>query len=271
MTGEQIELEDAIGEATLSEKVTIKTDSLLALIDKYNLSGYTDKAYFMANGDNLEIKTIDSNGALAIRASIKCKNILNIDKDFGIFNSKQFINLIKLFDKDITIQFNTVYNELDSMVLSSTESSGLEVNVNLADPVLFNRATVNKQFINESKLPKTYEIILDLSSDIINKFMKISDAFTDDRLFSFVIKRKKLYLTFGNESTRSNVASIPLAEDEDGYSPFNNKISFLISDFRRVLKANKNAKMRIKVSIAGLILLTSTEDEITSTYYMAGV
>jgi len=266
---EQIELEDAIKESQQLTKQIIKSDYLLNLIDKYNLSGYNDKALFMINTDSLEIKSMDSSATLY--AHIKAKNILNIDKDFGIFNSKQFINLIKLFDKEVVIQFNKINNELDSILLSSNnEFDNLEIQVNLADPTIFNKIAVNNGFIKEHKLPKEYEININLTSEFISKFMKIADAFADDRMFHFQIKRKKLYFVVGNEDTRSNMVNILLSES-DGYTNFDGKVSFLLSDFKRILKANKNCKINVKVSIAGVMIINAVEEEINSLYYIMAV
>ncbi len=266
---EQIELEDAIAEAQQSSKQIIKTDDLLNLIDKYNLNNYNDKAIFIINNDKLEIKSMDSSNTLY--AHIKTNNILNIDKDFGIFNTKQFTNLIKLFDKEVSLQFNKLNDELDSILLSSNnETDNLEIQVNLADPTIFNKTSVNNGFIKEHKLPKEYEININLSSDFISKFMKIADAFADDRMFHFQIKRKKLYFVVGNENTRSNMVNILLSENE-GYTNFEGKVSFLLSDFKRILKANKSAKTSIKISIAGVMIISAIEEYINSTYYIMAV
>jgi len=259
---EQIELEDAIKEA----ESIIKTDTILNIIDKATLGGYLEKMLFIVNNNKIEIKTNDS--YQTVYSIVYSDNFLNINKDFGIYNSKQFINLIKLFDKEMKVEFIETNNELDSMLL---KKDSIEVQVNLADPVMFNRENVNKAFIKENKLPKEYEIFINIDSDIVSKLIKIFDTFADSKICFFHVKKEKLYITIGDEKTRENSASILLKEKNDGYSLFSEKISFLISDFKRVLKINKNGKINIKVSSSGIMIINVIIDNIICKYYIMAV
>jgi hypothetical protein len=260
---EQIELEDAIKE---TEGTILKIDTILDVIDKVTLGGTLEKMLFIIDKNKLEIKSDDGYETLYSIASMD--NFLNVDSDFGIYNSRQFMNLLRLFNKKIKTEFVKVGNELDSILL---KEDSLEIQVNLADPIMFNRHIVNSKFIKESKLPKEYEIFIDINSDMASKFIKIFDTFTDSKICFFHIKKNKLYLTVGDEKTRENSASILVSSDEDGYKEFPEKVSFLMSDFKKILKINKNNKINIKMSTAGIMIINVVFDDIKCKYYVYSI
>jgi hypothetical protein len=234
---------------------------LTGIVNKYYLNGLTERVKIGIKDKIMTINFISAQKNIV--GNIIAPNINIEDCEIGIYDTTQFLKLLNITDKFLTLEVEKK-NGISNKLLIADNEYNLEYS--LADLML----TPNIPTIEEPP----YEMEADINSDFINKFIKARKALTAD---IFVVEA-------GINSEQENIIEFLLG-GIDGYTNkinFNilankpciggNPCKFPIDEFREILDNNKDLKSgKLFISEQGLLKIQFTGEEGEEvTYYLVG-
>lgn len=232
--------------------------ALKSTIEQYNLSGAINRALFTNKGGKLKVIGIEDNKSLYAVISSR-KNIFDEEIQFGIYNTSNMLGLIGLLD-------GVVKSEMGShnIVLSQEDIS---VEVNFADASVIGPDSFKEP--NPNKLPKDYQIDIELNKELIDKILKSIGAFSSsEKNLYFQFKRNKPTLVIGDEVSRSNKINFDISS-MGKFEQYKGKVAFFLKFFKSILSSVKNMdKINLKVSIEGIMIIECTDENTQCKYFM---
>ena len=233
---------------------------LTSIIDKYHLGGTVESVKWIIKDKNIVINFITPFKNLV--GKITSSNIDLEDSEIGIYNTSQFVKLVKIMDNYIVLKLNK--SEHGTPLELTLADNQYDLNYYLSDLNLIE--TVPN--INE---PETYDATLSINNEFIEKFVNAKKALGDIK--QFIIKTEydenegtQLVVTIGEGNGYAN--KIKFKNNCESLFGLN-EIPFPADMMLEVLKANSDTTDgKIEISQEGLMKLTFKEDSIESIYYL---
>jgi hypothetical protein len=233
---------------------------LTSIIDKYHLGGTVESVKWIIKDKNIVINFITPFKNLV--GKITSSNIDLEDSEIGIYNTSQFVKLVKIMDNYIVLKLNK--SERGTPLELTLADNQYDLNYYLSDLNLIE--TVPN--INE---PETYDATLSINNEFIEKFVNAKKALGDIK--QFIIKTEydenegtQLVVTIGEGNGYAN--KIKFKNNCESLFGLN-EIPFPADMMLEVLKANSDTTDgKIEISQEGLMKLTFKEDTIESIYYL---
>ena len=233
---------------------------LTSIIDKYHLGGTVESVKWIIKDKNIVINFITPFKNLV--GKITSSNIDLEDSEIGIYNTSQFVKLVKIMDNYIVLKLNK--SERGTPLELTLADNQYDLNYYLSDLNLIE--TVPN--INE---PETYDATLSINNEFIEKFVNAKKALGDIK--QFIIKTEydenegtQLVVTIGEGNGYAN--KIKFKNNCESLFGLN-EIPFPADMMLEVLKANSDTTDgKIEISQEGLMKLTFKEDSIESIYYL---
>jgi hypothetical protein len=233
---------------------------LTSIIDKYHLGGTVESVKWIIKDKNIAINFITPFKNLV--GKITSSDVDLEDSEIGIYNTSQFIKLVKIMDNYIVLKLNK--SERGTPLELTLADNQYDLNYYLSDLNLIE--TVPN--INE---PETYDATLSINNEFIEKFVNAKKALGDIK--QFIIKTEydenegtQLVVTIGEGNGYAN--KIKFKNNCESLFGLN-EIPFPADMMLEVLKANSDTTDgKIEISQEGLMKLTFKEDSIESAYYL---
>jgi hypothetical protein len=233
---------------------------LTSVIDKYHLGGTVESVKWVVNDKNIVINFITPFKNLV--GKITSSNIDLEDSEIGIYNTSQFVKLVKIMDNYIVLKLNK--SERGTPLELTLADNQYDLNYYLSDLNLIESVPD----INE---PTSYDATVDIDSEFINKFINAKKALGDTKQFTAKTEYDanegtQLLITIGEGNGYANKIKFKNnCESLFGLS----EIPFPADIMLEILKANSDTtKGKIEISQEGLMKLTFEEDSIESIYYL---
>lgn len=249
---------DAVKENTPVGEIGFDVNSLKSNIEKYSLGGAINRALFTNKDGKLKIIGIEDNKSLYAIISSRRK-IFDEDMQFGIYNTSNMLGLLSLLDGNVTVEMGK-----QNFVLSQNDVS---VEINFADSSVI--GSDNYKEPNPAKLPKEYEIDMELNKEIIDKILKSIGAFSSsEKNLYFQFKRHKPVLVIGDEVSKSNKVNFDISTFGK-FKEFDGQLAFFLKFFKSILSSVKTMdKITLKASIAGIMIIECTDENNQCKYFM---
>ena len=229
---------------------------LVRFINKYHLNGIAD---------SVVLKSSSTEELLSTRFVSSDKTLLGViqmdkgnfeDANIGIYTTEQLLKLLSVLDEDINISITKSGDKSISMKLSDSLSS---VNYMLSDPSIINEPPQLQTIPN-------FELSIDITSTVINKFISGKSALPDTTTFTVVTDNDVTQLVIGYSTVNTNRVTIPVTTSE--FYPLE-RTSFNAEYFSNILVANKECESAtLQVSSEGLAKINFKIDDYTSTYWL---
>jgi len=236
----------------------MKKDKLSNIIKKYHLNGTIDSVKWTVGDD----KAVDINFVTSDRTLVGSLRATNFDieeSELGIYTTGQFLKLLSVFGDDIDFSMLKIDGVARTLNLSDKETS---VTYMLSDLSVIPVAGKPKQ------LPE-FEFEMDITDDFISKFNKSKSALPDISHVTFNCSGNKNEMIIGYSSNNTTRITIPIAGALNGDVKFK---SFNSNYLKEILAANSDARSaKLKVSNAGLAMLTYESPDYSATYFLVEV
>ena len=228
-------------------------------IDKYNLGG-TINAVILGSKDNV-LHTRFTTGDKSLLGILSMKNWDFEDGEFGVYNTDQLLKLLSVLDNDITMVVAKAGDKAHSLRLSDSVSS---VNFMLSDTTVINKPP------NPQKLPETFGLKVDVTTQFIEKFIDGKKALPETDTFTVITDNNNVKVVIGYSATmNTNRVIIPVNVND--YQSMN-MISFQAGYFKEILTANKECESAtLEVSEDGIARINFKIDDYNATYYLVAV
>ena len=240
----------------------MKKEVLLTFIRRYTLGGELNKVkwkYIAAD------KTLHTRGA-ADNRSFVADVVLSDFTDFGpsdlticIGDTEKVKGMMSPFGEDINLTINQQGDRILGFTVSDDDCQSY---CTAADPTSIDPMAKNLQDVPE------YHVVVPLSEDFLEKFLKAHGALKDVKDFSVGMNKKGLFeVVIGYATSNSNRIRITPPTD-----PAKNKVdtalSFPIKNIAEVFKANSDIPGgTLSINSAGIARLYFKSDKYACTYY----
>ena len=122
-------------------------------------------------------------------------------------------------------------------------------------------------------MPTTWDIILNLDTDFIARFIKAKGALKEVNTFTLLMNKKtnKLELVIGYSKINSNRISLAITP-EAGKDTADRAISFSAKYFKEILTANsESTSATLNVSMQGISFIQFSSADYESSYYLTEI
>ena len=232
-------------------------NNLLRFIQKYSLGGLVESVIWKAEDKKLGVRFISDDKTLLGEVNF---NAYTSDPfNVGIYTTSLLKNMIGVLDSDITIKVDKSGDKAVSMKLSSEET---ETSYQLADLGVIPAVPDLKQ------LP-AFGIEIEMTSSMIDKFIKAKGALSDIDTFTVFTEGGDLKMAIGYSSISTNRVTFTCQKGFDGEVK---PISFSAKYLKEILTANKEAtSAKLKVSTDGLSHVEFQIDDFICKYYLVEI
>ena len=258
--------EDSLNEEKVSELFPIEDgskyvniDLLKILISKYYMGGTIDSALY-DNSDKLVLIGVDN--TLTIYCKIESRSkVMDYSGKFGIFNTSQVLSLLNLLSGKNKLEF------LEDHFTFTNLTDEVNVELNIADESV----SENYKLPNPEKLPKEYEMVINLGGDFIDKALTSIKALSKEKLCYFHFKKGVPYFSVGDKASKSNKINLNLTNYGE-FAEYSTELRFLSSFVKNMFESIKNSdKVTIKLSVLGLMVVEATDENGKYTYYLGSL
>lgn len=232
---------------------------LVLVIEKYHLNGNVESVKWNVKDKTLNIRFITPNKNLI--GEITLPNFELDDSEIGIYNTSQFLRLIKVTDDYIELSLNKGnYGKSIELLIKDNQ---FDLSYYLSDLSLIEEVPS----VNE---PIDYDATIEVYKDFIGKFLSAKKALGDIKRFTvqshLVDGKMEILFLLGDDAAYSN--KIKFSEPAEALFGLN-ELPFPADYFKDILDANQGAdKGVIKISNEGLLTISFTEDDIESKYFL---
>ena len=232
-------------------------NNLLRFIQKYSLGGLVESVIWKAEDKKLGVRFISDDKTLLGEVNF---NAYTSDPfNVGIYTTSLLKNMIGVLDSDITIKVDKSGDKAVSMKLSSEET---ETSYQLADLGVIPAVPDLKQ------LP-AFGIEIEMTSSMIDKFIKAKGALSDIDTFTVFTENDDLKMAIGYSSISTNRVTFTA---QKGYDEKVKPITFSAKYLKEILTANKEATAaKLKVSTDGLAHIEFQIDDFVCKYYLVEI
>ena len=229
---------------------------LVRFINKYHLNGIADSVVLKSSSTEELLSTRFVSSDKTLLGVIQMEKGNFEDANIGIYTTEQLLKLLSVLDEDINISITKSGDKSISMKLSDSLSS---VNYMLSDPSIINEPPQLQTIPN-------FELSIDITSTVINKFISGKSALPDTTTFTVVTDNDATQLVIGYSTVNTNRVTIPVTTSEF-YSL--ERTSFNAEYFSNILVANKECESAyLQVSSEGLAKISFKIDHYTATYWL---
>ena len=231
--------------------------NLLRFIQKYSLGGLIESVAWNAEGNKLSVRFISDDKTLLgeVEYNAFTSNPMNV----GIYTTSLLKNMIGILDNDLQLKVEKVGDKAVSLKLASDET---ETSYQLAD------LGVIPPVPDLKALPE-FTLDIDMSSNMIDKFIKAKGALSDIDTFTVFTEGGDLKMAIGYSSISTNRVTFTCQKNVlVDVKP----ISFSAKYLKEILTANKEAtSAKLKVSTDGLSHVEFQIDDFICRYYLVEI
>ena len=229
---------------------------LVRFINKYYLGGIGESVLINSSASNQTLTTKFVSGDKNLLGTVEMSKWVFEDANLGVYNTEQLMKLLGVLENDIRVDVTKSESKAISMKISDSMSS---VNYMLSDPSIINEPPPLKTIPD-------FELSIDLTNSVINKFISGKSALSETSTFTVVSNGETTQLIIGYSSVNTNRVTIPVTTTQS--SDIDN-VSFSADYFSAILTANKECESALlQVSSAGLAKMTFKVDDYSSEYYL---
>ena len=230
---------------------------LSRFISKYNLAGLVESVQW--NSENKTLSTRFISDDKTVLGLVTLNEFEFEDSSIGVYNTNTLKSLLNVLGNDVNLTLKKVEEKPISLSLTSDSTA---VQYQLADLAVIPNVPELKQ------LPE-FNIVIDMDSNFIEKFIKAKSALSDIDNFTVLTEKGKLKIVIGYSNINTNRVELVV---NDNYNGEVKPISFSAKYFKEILSANKEAnKATLAVSKDGLSHVEFAVDGFTSSYYLVEV
>jgi hypothetical protein len=230
---------------------------LSRFISKYNLAGLVESVQW--NSENKTLSTRFISDDKTVLGLVTLNEFEFEDSSIGVYNTNTLKSLLNVLGNDVNLTLKKIDEKPISLSLTSDSTA---VQYQLADLAVIPNVPELKQ------LPD-FNIIIDMDSNFIEKFIKAKSALSDIDNFTVLTEKGKLKIVIGYSNINTNRVELVVNDNYDGEVK---PISFSAKYFKEILSANKEAnKATLAVSKDGLSHVEFAVDGFTSSYYLVEV
>ncbi len=231
--------------------------SLLRFIQKYSLGGLIESVAWNAEGNKLSVRFISDDKTLLgeVEFNAFTSNPFNV----GIYTTSLLKNMIGVLDNDIALKVEKAGDKAITLKLASDET---ETSYQLAD------LGVIPPVPDLKALPE-FGIGIDMTSQMIDKFIKAKGALSDIDTFTVFTEGGDLKMAIGYSSISTNRVTFTCQKN---VLVETKPISFSAKYLKEILTANKEAtSAKLNVSIDGLSHVEFQIDDFVCKYYLVEI
>jgi hypothetical protein len=230
---------------------------LSRFISKYNLAGLVESVQW--NSENKTLSTRFISDDKTVLGLVTLNEFEFEDSSIGVYNTNTLKSLLNVLGNDVNLTLKKIDEKPISLSLTSDSTA---VQYQLADLAVIPNVPELKQ------LPE-FNIVIDMDSNFIEKFIKAKSALSDIDNFTVLTEKGKLKIVIGYSNINTNRVELVVNDNYDGEVK---PISFSAKYFKEILSANKEAnKATLAVSKDGLSQVEFAVDGFTSSYYLVEV
>jgi hypothetical protein len=223
---------------------------LSRFISKYNLAGLVESVQW--NSENKTLSTRFISDDKTVLGLVTLNEFEFEDSSIGVYNTNTLKSLLNVLGNDVNLTLKKIDEKPISLSLTSDSTA---VQYQLADLAVIPNVPELKQ------LPE-FNIVIDMDSNFIEKFIKAKSALSDIDNFTVLTEKGKLKIVIGYSNINTNRVELVVNDNYDGEVK---PISFSAKYFKEILSANKEAnKATLAVSKDGLSHVEFAVDGFTS-------
>lgn len=232
-------------------------NNLLKFIQKYSLGGLIESVVWNAEGSKLGVRFISDDKTLL--GEVDFNAFTGKPFNVGIYTTSLFKNMVSVLDNDLALNVETAGDKAVSLKVVSEET---ETSYQLAD------TSVIPSVPDLKKLPN-FNVEIDMTSTMIDKFIKAKGALSDIDTFTVFTEKSDLKMAIGYSSISTNRITFTCKKD---FGADIKPISFSAKYLKEVLTANKEAtSAKLLVSSDGLCHVQFQVDDFVSKYYLVEI
>ena len=233
--------------------------NLVSVLEKYHLNGNVDAVKWVIKDKKLNIRFLSNNKNLV--GYLEANDFDVDDCELGIYNTTQFIKLIKITDD--FIELNIAKGNYGIATELNISDNAYDLKYYLSDLQMIEEPDM----VNE---PISYDCTIHITQDLIEKFLKAKKALGDVRQFTVNTDvdddGSKVIFTIGEGNNYSNKIKFKeVAESMFGIDT----MPFPVDLFAAIMEANEGfTSGKIEIYNEGLMKITFEEGSIKSTYFL---
>jgi len=230
----------------------------LDFVEKYSLSNTIESVAWEVSNSTLKVRIVSDDKSLL--GEISTKNFDSKEFDghkLGVNKTSEFVNILKVLQDKVEASLKLIGDKAVKIIF--TDEKGTKAEYALADLAIIQNVPPMKH------IPAAYEVVVKITDDFANTFVKAKNALPDVRLFTVHATAKKAQVILGDTSINTNVITLDV---ETTATAAIDDISFDANLFKGVLVANKGVEATLKISSEGLATIEYSTDAYTAKYYL---
>ena len=240
----------------------INKSKLQSIISKYYLNGLVQSVRWETKENKLSISFTSENKDIA--GDLMCENSPVEDSEIAIFDTSQLNKLISVTNGELLLTLEKEHKIFSKLHI---QDNSFNVAYSLADSLLVpKRGTIN--------FPTEYDVIIELTPEIVNNFIKAKSALTDinDVMISTEEDPDRgtvVQFAFGDLNNFSNKIKYIVDENIEVTLGKELKLPFNSDSFKNILAANKDLESgKLSLTEEGFMKLEFQSEDIKTLYYM---
>ena len=240
----------------------INKSKLQSIISKYYLNGLVQSVRWETKENKLSISFTSENKDIA--GDLMCENSPVEDSEIAIFDTSQLNKLISVTNGELLLTLEKEHKIFSKLHI---QDNSFNVAYSLADSLLVpKRGTIN--------FPTEYDVIIELTPEIVNNFIKAKSALTDinDVMISTEEDPDRgivVQFAFGDLNNFSNKIKYIVDENIEVAFGKDLKLPFNSDSFKNILAANKDLESgKLSLTEEGFMKLEFQSEDIKTLYYM---
>ena len=240
----------------------INKSKLQSIISKYYLNGLVQSVRWETKENKLSISFTSENKDIA--GDLMCENSPVEDSEIAIFDTSQLNKLISVTNGELLLTLEKEHKIFSKLHI---QDNSFNVAYSLADSLLVpKRGTIN--------FPTEYDVIIELTPEIVNNFIKAKSALTD--ISDVMISTEEdpdrgtvVQFAFGDLNNFSNKIKYIVDENIEVTLGKDLKLPFNSDSFKNILAANKDLESgKLSLTEEGFMKLEFQSEDIKTLYYM---
>jgi len=240
----------------------INKSKLQSIISKYYLNGLVQSVRWLTEDNKLSISFTSENKDIA--GDLICKNSPVENSEIAIFDTAQLNKLISVTNGELLLTLEKEHKVFSKLHI---QDNSFNVAYSLADSLLVpKRGTIN--------FPTEYDVIIELTPEIVNNFIKAKSALTD--ISDVMISTEEdpdrgtvVQFAFGDLNNFSNKIKYIVDENIEVTLGKELKLPFNSDSFKNILAANKDLESgKLSLTEEGFMKLEFQTEDIKTLYYM---
>jgi hypothetical protein len=230
---------------------------LLRFIQKYSLGGVIESVAWNAEGTKLSVRFISDDKTML--GEVDFDGFTSTPFNIGIYTTSLLKNLVGILDNDLSLKVDMAGDKATVLKLASDDT---ETSYQLADLGVI-------PVVPDLKQLPDFNIDIEMTSSMIDKFIKAKGALSDIDTFTIFPEGGDLKLAIGYSTISTNRVTFTAIK---GFAGDVKPISFSAKYLKEILTANKEAtSAKLSVSPDGLATINFKIDEFNCRYYLVEI